>query len=60
MNTATTNALVNPYNNIVNVAEYYEVEYWTNKFGISAEQLKSAVKAVGVSAEAIANYLNKK
>jgi len=60
MTTTTTNPLVNPYNNIVNVAEYYEVEYWTNKFGISAEQLKSAVKAVGVSAEAIAGYLDKK
>jgi hypothetical protein len=60
MNTITTNTLVNPYNNIVNVAEYYQVEYWTKRFGVSAEQLKTAVKAVGVSAEAIANYLNKK
>ena len=58
MNSDTT--IVNPYNNIVNVAEYYEVEYWTNKFGVSPEQLKSAVKAVGVSAEAIATYLNNK
>ena len=49
----------NPYNNIVNVAEYYEVEYWTNRFNISPEQLKTAVKAVGVSAEAIAQYLSK-
>ncbi|MBW4891432.1 DUF3606 domain-containing protein [Mucilaginibacter sp. HMF5004] len=47
------------HNNIINVAEYYEVEHWAEKFGITPEQLKSAVKAVGVSADAIAAYLKK-
>ncbi|WP_295648958.1 DUF3606 domain-containing protein [uncultured Mucilaginibacter sp.] len=49
----------NPYNNIVDVAEYYQLEYWANKFGVSPERLKSAVRAVGVSADAIALYLKK-
>lgn len=49
----------NPYNNIVNVAEYYQLEYWANKFGVSPERLKSAVRAVGVSADEIARYLKK-
>jgi hypothetical protein len=57
MNTNTQ--IVAPYNNIVNVAEYYQVEYWARRFEISPEKLKSAVRAVGVSAEAIANYLKK-
>jgi hypothetical protein len=48
------------HNNIVNVAEYYEVEYWTSRFGVSVEQLKTAVKAVGVSAEDVATYLKNK
>jgi hypothetical protein len=46
--------------NIVNIAEYYEVEYWTARFGVSVERLKTAVKAVGTSAEDVAAYLNNK
>lgn len=57
MNTDTK--VMDPYNNIVNVAEYYQVEYWAGRFEISPEKLKSTVRAVGVSAEAIANYLKK-
>jgi hypothetical protein len=34
----------------VNVHEAYEIEYWTKKFGCTAEQLKAAVKRVGVLA----------
>jgi len=34
----------------VNVNEDYEVRYWTQKFGATAEQLKAAVKKVGVMA----------
>ena len=32
----------------VNVNEIYEVQYWTKKFGCTTEQLKVAVKKVGV------------
>lgn len=34
----------------VNVHEAYEVEYWTEKFGCTADQLKACVKKVGVMA----------
>ena len=37
----------------INVHEVYEVEYWTKKFGCNAEQLKAAVKNVGVMAKDI-------
>lgn len=43
----------------VNVNEDYELDYWTKKFGVSAEELKAAVKAVGVSAPAVAGYFRK-
>jgi hypothetical protein len=35
----------------VNVHEDYEVQYWTKKFGCTPEQLKAAVKKVGVMAK---------
>ena len=31
----------------INVSEDYEVRDWSKKFGVSAEQLKAAVEAVG-------------
>ena len=34
----------------VNVHEEYEVRHWTEKFHCTAEQLKAAVKKVGVMA----------
>lgn len=34
--------------NRININEPYEVEYWTMKFGVTAEQLKACVKKVGV------------
>lgn len=37
----------------VNVHEDYEVRYWCEKFGCSAEELKAAVQRVGVSAAAV-------
>ena len=43
----------------VNVHEAWELEYWCKKFGVTAQQLKDAVKAVGVSAEAVKKYLGK-
>jgi hypothetical protein len=44
----------------INVNEDYEVRYWTNKFGCSKEELERAVKAVGVSARAVEEYLGGK
>lgn len=41
----------------INVHEDYEVRYWTKKLGVSAEQLKSAVAAVGPTAKAVETHL---
>jgi Protein of unknown function (DUF3606) len=37
----------------INTSEDYEVRYWSEKFGVSPEQLKAAVRKVGNSAEAV-------
>ena len=44
----------------VNVHEDYEVRYWSKKWGVTADQLKAAVKAVGFSASAVEAHLKKK
>jgi Protein of unknown function (DUF3606) len=41
----------------VNVNEDHEVRYWTQKWGVSKEQLAAAVKKVGVSVDAVAREL---
>jgi hypothetical protein len=43
----------------INMSEDYEVRYWSKKFGVSAEELKAAVKKVGNSAEAVQKELGK-
>jgi hypothetical protein len=43
----------------VNVNEDYELRYWTNRFNISEERLREAVKEVGPSVSAIEEYLKK-
>ena len=43
----------------VNVNEDYEVRYWTQKWGVSKEQLTAAVQKVGVSVSAVARELGK-
>jgi Protein of unknown function (DUF3606) len=43
----------------INIHETWEVNYWTDKFGISAGELIAAVRAVGVSVAAVKAYLNK-
>ena len=35
----------------LNVNETHEVRYWTQKWGVSEEQLAAAVKKVGVSVD---------
>jgi hypothetical protein len=37
----------------INVHEDYEVRYWSEKFGCSAEELKAAVTAAGNSPAAV-------
>ena len=35
-----------------------ERDYWTNRFGVSEEQLRAAVERVGTSVDAVAEWLN--
>jgi hypothetical protein len=41
----------------INLNEPHEVEYWTEALGCTEQQLRDAVAAVGVSAEAVRDYL---
>ena len=43
----------------INVHEEYEVRYWTEKFGCTEEELKTAVKKVGVMAKDVEKELKK-
>ena len=43
----------------INIHESWEVRYWTQHFGVSEQQLKAAVNAVGVSTAAVKHYLGK-
>lgn len=44
----------------INLNEDYEVRDWSKKFGVTPEQLKAAVKAVGSMAEDVEKHLKKK
>lgn len=44
----------------INTSEDYEVRYWTEKFGVTAEQLKAAVQQVGTNAAAVEAHLKGK
>ncbi|TCR68238.1 DUF3606 domain-containing protein [Bosea sp. BK604] len=43
----------------INVNEPHEVKYWSQKWSVSAEQLKAAVSKVGSSTAAVAKELGK-
>jgi len=43
----------------INLNEDYEVQYWTKALGVTAAQLKEAVKAVGPTAAAVRRHLGK-
>ena len=45
--------------NRINLNEDYEVRDWSKKFGVSAEELKKAVQAVGNDAEKVRQHLRK-
>ncbi len=42
------------------MGEDYEVAYWTKKFRVGRDELADAVAAVGSSAQAVADFLNKR
>jgi hypothetical protein len=41
----------------INTNEDHEIRYWTERFGVSAERLETAVKKVGNSAAAVEKEL---
>ena len=43
----------------INVNEDYECRYWSEKFGISADELKRTVERVGPMADDVARALGK-
>ena len=43
----------------VNIHEDHEVRYWTEKWGITKQQLADAVQKAGVSVDAVARELGK-
>lgn len=46
---------------MINLQEYYDVEYWSKRFGITPELLQRAVKESGSSAaEEVENYIRNK
>jgi hypothetical protein len=44
----------------INVHEPQEVRHWTAALGCTREELEAAVKAVGVSTNAVREYVTKK
>jgi hypothetical protein len=43
----------------ININEDHEVRYWSDKFGVTPDQLRTAVKKVGNSADAIERELKR-
>lgn len=41
----------------INLSEEHEVRYWSEKFGVSAEQLREAVRQAGPTADAVEKRL---
>jgi diaminopimelate decarboxylase len=44
----------------INVNEEWELRHWTAKFGVTEEELKAAVKKVGVNVEAVSAHFGSK
>ncbi|MDM0022322.1 DUF3606 domain-containing protein [Variovorax saccharolyticus] len=43
----------------INVNEDHEIRYWTQALGVTQAQLREAVAAVGVGADAVRQHLGK-
>ncbi|MCD0488667.1 DUF3606 domain-containing protein [Pedobacter sp. MC2016-14] len=45
--------------NLIDVSESFELEYWSEKFSVTPEQLKSAIKAIcNCAADKVRSYLD--
>jgi hypothetical protein len=49
----------NPDRSSININEDHEVKDWSKKFGVSADQLVEAVRAVGSNVKDVEAYLTK-
>ncbi len=47
----------NPDRARINTSEAYELRDWSQKFGVTPEELTAAVKAVGPMVDAVERYL---
>jgi hypothetical protein len=43
----------------INIHEDYELRDWSQKFGVTREELKAAVRAVGDQADKVKDYLSR-
>ncbi|MBW5800823.1 DUF3606 domain-containing protein [Halomonas elongata] len=43
----------------VNIGQRHEVDYWTQRLGVTEAKLREAVNAVGIMVKDIRAYLNK-
>lgn len=41
----------------ISTSERYEMDYWSEKFNVSRDELEAAVKAVGNSADKVEEHL---
>ncbi len=41
----------------INVNEPWELQYWSKHFGVTEDQLRTAVQAAGTSVEAVGRHL---
>ena len=46
-----------PENKLTGAEDYQDLEYWSNKFGISRDELLAALKAGKTSASAVEKYV---
>jgi len=45
----------------INLQEYYEIEFWSKKFGVTPELLKLSVKESGsINADEVETYIKRK
>jgi hypothetical protein len=44
----------------INIHEKHEMTYWTKALGVSADELRNAVKEVGTYAEKVRDFFDKK
>lgn len=49
----------NPDRQLINVNEPYELREWSKRLGVTPEQLRSAVAAIGSSAAKVKQHLGK-